>query len=58
MNHALTSNVQIDLGAHLGTDNIGCFTLEWPSIISSHMQYSEGSVFTSCDNSTPVKPTK
>ena len=58
MNHALTGNGQIDLGAHLGIDSIGCFTLEWPSIISSHIQYSEGLVVTSCDISTPVKPTK
>ena len=54
MNHALTGNGQIDLGAHFDIDSIGCFTLEWPSIISSHIQYSEGLVFTSCDNSTPV----
>ena len=58
MNHALTSNGQIDLGADLGTDSIGCFTLEWPSIISSHIQYSEGSGVTSCDIITPVKPTE
>ena len=54
MNHALTSNGQIDLGVHFDIDSIGCFTLEWPSIISSHIHNSEGLVFTSCDNSTPV----